>query len=83
MKICVLDICKIIFGFCMFEKVVVKIGGGVNYCIGFFDMIFLKDNYVDFVGGIDKVINCVKEYCKEKGKDFKIEIEVCNFDEFW
>ena len=48
---------------------------------GLFDMILLKDNHVDFAGGIDKAINRAKEYCKEKGKDLKIEIEVRNFDE--
>lgn len=59
----------------------VKIGGGVNHRIGLFDMILLKDNHVDFAGGIDKAITRAKEYCKEKGKDLKIEIEVRNFDE--
>lgn len=54
---------------------------GVNHRIGLFDMILLKDNHVDFAGGIDKAINRAKEYCKEKGKDLKIEIEVRNFDE--
>lgn len=81
MKICVFDICKIILGMCIMEKMVVKIGGGCNYCIGLFDMILLKDNYVDFVGGIYNVVFCVKEYCKVKGKNLKIELEVCNFDE--
>ena len=46
-----------------------------------FDMILLKDNHVDFAGGIDKAILRAKEYCKEKGKDLKIEIEVRNLDE--
>ena len=63
------------------EKYAVKIGGGVNHRIGLFDMILLKDNHVDFAGGIDKAITRAKEYCKEKGKDLKIEIEVRNFDE--
>lgn len=58
-----------------------KIGGGVNHRIGLFDMILLKDNHVDFAGGIDKAITRAKEYCKAKGKDLKIEIEVRNFDE--
>jgi len=44
-------------------------------------MILLKDNHVDFAGGIEKAINRAKEYCKAKGKDLKIEIEVRNFDE--
>ena len=63
------------------EKMAVKIGGGVNHRIGLFDMILLKDNHVDFAGGIDKAITRAKEYCKAKGKDLKIEIEVRNFDE--
>ena len=73
----VLDTRKTTPGLRMLEKAAVKIGGGVNHRIGLFDMILLKDNHVDFAGGIDKA----KEYCKEKGKDLKIEIEVRNFDE--
>ena len=65
----------------MLENAALKIGGGFNHRIGLFDMILLKDNHVDFAGGIDKAINRAKEYCKEKGKDLKIEIEVRNFDE--
>jgi nicotinate-nucleotide pyrophosphorylase (carboxylating) len=59
----------------------VKIGGGSNHHIGLFDMILLKDNHVDFAGGIDKAIERAKTYCKEKGKDLQIEIEVRNLDE--
>jgi len=59
----------------------VKIGGGVNHRIGLYDMILLKDNHVDFAGGIDKAILRAQDYLKEKGKDLKIEIEVRNFDE--
>ena len=78
----VLDTRKTTPGLRMLEKAAVKIGGGVNHHrIGLFDMILLKDNHVDFAGGIDKAINRAKEYCKEKGKDLKIEIEVRNFDE--
>ena len=68
-------------GMRMLEKAAVKIGGGVNHRIGLFDMILLKDNHVDFAGGIDKAIQRAQNYCKEKGKDLKIEIEVRNFDE--
>lgn len=75
----VLDTRKTTPGLRMLEKAAVKIGGGVNHRIGLFDMILLKDNHVDFAGGIDKAINRAKEYCKEKGKDLKIEIEVRNF----
>lgn len=77
----VLDTRKTTPGMRMLEKEAVKIGGGVNHRIGLFDMILLKDNHVDFAGGIDKAILRAKEYCKEKGKDLKIEIEVRNLDE--
>src|SRR5574344_823692 len=77
----VLDTRKTTPGMRMLEKMAVKIGGGVNHRIGLFDMILLKDNHVDFAGGIDKAITRAKEYCKAKGKDLKIEIEVRNFDE--
>nr|WP_320059382.1 carboxylating nicotinate-nucleotide diphosphorylase [uncultured Bacteroides sp.] len=77
----VLDTRKTTPGMRMLEKAAVKIGGGVNHRIGLFDMILLKDNHVDFAGGIDKAISRAKDYCKQKGKDLKIEIEVRNFDE--
>ena len=65
----------------IFEKYSVRVGGGNNHRYNLTDGILLKDNHVDFAGGIDKAINRAKEYCKEKGKDLKIEIEVRNFDE--
>lgn len=77
----VLDTRKTTPGMRMLEKEAVKIGGGVNHRIGLFDMILLKDNHVDFAGGIEKAIQRAKDYCKEKGKDLKIEIEVRNFNE--
>ena len=77
----VLDTRKTTPGMRIMEKEAVKIGGGVNHRIGLFDMILLKDNHVDFAGGIKQAIERAKEYCKEKGKDLKIEIEVRNFDE--
>ena len=77
----VLDTRKTTPGLRMLEKAAVKIGGGLNHRIGLFDMILLKDNHVDFAGGIDKAIQRAKEYCQAKGKDLKIEIEVRNFDE--
>ncbi len=77
----VLDTRKTTPGLRMLEKAAVKIGGGVNHRIGLFDMILLKDNHVDFAGGIDKAILRAREYCKEHGKKLKIEIEVRNFDE--
>ncbi|MBP8759964.1 MAG: carboxylating nicotinate-nucleotide diphosphorylase, partial [Parabacteroides sp.] len=77
----VLDTRKTTPGMRMIEKEAVKIGGGVNHRIGLFDMILLKDNHVDFAGGITQAITRAQEYLKAKGKDLKIEIEVRNFDE--
>lgn len=77
----VLDTRKTTPGMRMLEKAAVKIGGGVNHRIGLFDMILLKDNHVDFAGGIENAIQRCHEYLKAKGKDLKIEIEVRNFDE--
>lgn len=77
----VLDTRKTTPGMRILEKMAVKIGGGENHRIGLFDMILLKDNHVDFAGGIDKAIERARTYCKEKGKDLKIEIEVRNLDE--
>ena len=77
----VLDTRKTTPGMRMLEKAAVKIGGGVNHRIGLFDMILLKDNHVDFAGGIENAITRCHEYLKAKGKDLKIEIEVRNFDE--
>jgi len=77
----VLDTRKTTPGMRMLEKQAVKIGGGVNHRIGLFDMILLKDNHVDFAGGISNAINRCHEYLKAKGLDLKIEIEVRNFDE--
>lgn len=77
----VLDTRKTTPGLRMLEKQAVKIGGGMNHRIGLFDMILLKDNHVDFAGGIANAINRCHEYLREKGLDLKIEIEVRNFDE--
>ncbi len=63
------------------EKMAVKAGGADNHRMGLFDMIMIKDNHVDFAGGIEKAIGSVQKYLKEKGKDLKIEIEVRNFEE--
>lgn len=77
----ILDTRKTTPGMRMLEKEAVKIGGGVNHRIGLFDMILLKDNHVDFAGGIVAAIKRCHAYLKEKGKDLKIEIEVRNFNE--
>ena len=77
----VLDTRKTTPGLRMLEKQAVKIGGGTNHRIGLFDMILLKDNHVDFAGGITKAIDRCHAYLEEKGLKLKIEIEVRNFDE--
>ena len=80
-KTSVLDTRKTTPGLRLLEKEAVKIGGGVNHRIGLYDMILLKDNHVDFAGGIENAILRTKEYLKENNKSLKIEIEVRNFDE--
>lgn len=77
----VLDTRKTTPGLRLIEKQAVKIGGGVNHRIGLFDMILLKDNHVDFAGGLENAITKAKEYLTEKNKDLKIEIEVRNMQE--
>ena len=77
----VLDTRKTTPGLRMLEKEAVRIGGGCNHRIGLFDMILLKDNHVDFAGGIANAIRRAQEYLKEKGKNLKIEIEVRSFAE--
>ena len=77
----VLDTRKTTPGMRMLEKEAVKIGGGTNHRIGLFDMILLKDNHVDFSGGITNALARTKEYLREKGKNLPIEIEVRNLDE--
>lgn len=77
----VLDTRKTTPGLRFLEKEAVRIGGGVNHRFGLYDMILLKDNHIDFAGGIKEAILRTKEYLKNKGKNLKIEIEVRNFDE--
>ena len=77
----VLDTRKTTPGMRMLEKEAVRIGGGMNHRIGLFDMILLKDNHIDFAGGIHNAVTRAKQYCKEKGKKLKIEVEVRNFKE--
>lgn len=63
------------------EKYAVKAGGGENHRMGLYDMIMIKDNHVDFAGGISNAISAANKYLKEKGKNLKIEIEVRDFVE--
>ena len=77
----ILDTRKTTPGLRMLEKQAVKIGGGMNHRIGLFDMILLKDNHVDFAGGIANAIHKAQEYVKANNPALKIEIEVRNLDE--
>lgn len=76
-----LDTRKTTPNFRWFEKEAVRIGGGVNHRMGLYDMIMIKDNHVDFAGGISNAIRSANKYLAKKGKVLKIEIEVRNLDE--
>lgn len=65
----------------LFEKYAVKVGGGYNHRIGLYDMIMLKDNHIDFAGGVENAITKTKEYLKNVGKELKIEVEVRSMEE--
>lgn len=77
----ILDTRKTTPGLRMLEKDAVLIGGGCNHRIGLYDMILLKDNHIDFAGGISQAIDRANKYLKDNNKNLKIEIEVRNFDE--
>ncbi|MBQ7648258.1 MAG: carboxylating nicotinate-nucleotide diphosphorylase [Paludibacteraceae bacterium] len=74
----VLDTRKTTPGLRYLEKEAVALGGGMNHRIGLFDMILLKDNHVDFAGGITAALTRARDYCQAKSKDLRIEIEVRN-----
>jgi nicotinate-nucleotide pyrophosphorylase (carboxylating) len=76
-----LDTRKTTPNFRLCEKWACKIGGATNHRYALFDMILIKDNHVDYAGGIKQAIEKAKEYLKNTGKDLKIEIEVRNLDE--
>ena len=77
----VLDTRKTTPGMRYLEKWAVRIGGGVNHRIGLYDMILIKDNHVDYSGGIRQAIENANNYLKETGKKLAIEIEVRNLEE--
>lgn len=64
-----------------FEKEAVRIGGGVNHRMGLYDMIMLKDNHIDFCGGIEKAITKTNEFLKANALNLKIEVETRNIDD--
>lgn len=76
-----LDTRKTTPNFRYFEKEAVRIGGGYNHRFGLYDMIMLKDNHIDFCGGISNAIRKARSFCKEKNLDLKIEVEVRNLEE--
>lgn len=81
LKTKVLDTRKTTPGMRLLEKEAVKIGGGMNHRIGLFDMILIKDNHVDFAGGIPQAVAAARSYLKSKGKKLKIEVETRNTEE--
>ncbi|MFI3303176.1 MAG: carboxylating nicotinate-nucleotide diphosphorylase [Rikenellaceae bacterium] len=72
----VLDTRKTTPGMRVLDKMAVKIGGGDNHRIGLFDMILLKDNHIDFAGGVFEAVSAARKYLAEKGKNIPIECEV-------
>ena len=75
LKTKVLDTRKTTPGMRLLEKEAVKTGGGENHRIGLFDMILIKDNHIDFAGGLEKAVKRAKEYCEQNNKPLKIEVE--------
>jgi len=81
LKTKVLDTRKTTPNMRLLEKYAVKIGGGENHRFGLYDMILIKDNHIDFAGGIENAIKATHNYLAKTGKDLKIEIEVRNAEE--
>ncbi len=81
LKTKILDTRKTTPGMRIFEKMAVKMGGGENHRMGLYDMVMIKDNHIDFAGGIRPAIERVQKYLSLKGKDLKIEVEARSFDE--
>ena len=77
----ILDTRKTTPGLRLLEKYAVKVGGGENHRIGLYDMILIKDNHIDYAGGVPAAITKTKEYLKAKGKNLKIEVEARTLDE--
>ncbi|HNW56542.1 MAG TPA: carboxylating nicotinate-nucleotide diphosphorylase [Bacteroidales bacterium] len=81
LKTKILDTRKTTPGARFLEKEAVRIGGGMNHRMGLYDMIMLKDNHIDYAGGIEKAIMLTKEYLKKNNLDLKIEIETRSLDD--
>ena len=81
LKTRVLDTRKTTPGLRLLEKWAVKLGGGENHRIGLYDMILIKDNHIDFAGGIENAVNATKKYLADKGKNLKIEVETRSLDD--
>ncbi|WP_179006393.1 carboxylating nicotinate-nucleotide diphosphorylase [Winogradskyella forsetii] len=77
----ILDTRKTTPGIRALEKWAVKIGGGENHRFALYDMIMLKDNHIDFAGGVTKAINLTKQYLKDTKRDLKIIVEARNIEE--
>ncbi len=77
----ILDTRKTTPGMRMLEKEAVRIGGGMNHRFGLFDMILIKDNHIDFAGGIAQAIQKAKAYLVKTGKKLKIEVEARSIDD--
>ena len=80
-KATVIDTRKTTPGIRLLEKYAVTVGGGANHRMGLYDMIMIKDNHVDYSGGIPQAIERTKKYLSEKGLDLKIEVETRDIDE--
>jgi nicotinate-nucleotide pyrophosphorylase (carboxylating) len=76
-----LDTRKTTPNFRLLEKEAVKIGGGVNHRFGLYDMIMLKDNHIDYCGGIERAINKAFDYVQQNNLDIKIEVETRSIDD--
>lgn len=81
LKTKILDTRKTTPGFRAFEKEAVRIGGGMNHRMGLYDMIMLKDNHIDYAGGIEKTLALTHNYLKEKGLNLKVEIEARSLED--
>jgi nicotinate-nucleotide pyrophosphorylase (carboxylating) len=81
LKTKILDTRKTTPGMRVFEKMAVRIGGGDNHRMGLYDMVLIKDNHIDYAGGVQQAILNAQNYLKAKNKDLKIEVEARTFDE--